>query len=747
MEKSAQEIESLGGRITHQFTDKVLVAELPDDVDPQSLKKSKLEAPRSLDAVSQLAVDAWNAKQLKSRSRSAASARAKPLSWDAPGYEPPLYDKTGKPVARSRRSAGEKIARSTGTPTSLVLEGSVAVGVVVVSSTQPGLQISAVENAKIFAEVQEGLDFLAKAEPNANVSFVYDVRFETVSVPPSPMREISVGWRGWPASFASNVEASVMWNNDKAFFFKGNQYLRYDVKTDKVDAGYPKPIAGNWKGFPASFAAGIDAAVMWNNGKAYFFKGSEYIRFDVKTDKTDAGYPKPIAGNWKGFPASFATGIDAAVAWKDNKKAYFFKGSEYIRFDIAADKTDSGYPLPITGNWKGWPASFAAGVDTGILWNNGIAYFFKDNFYIRHHLADDSVDSGYDVYEVPWRDAALQQMGFADTTKYVKSIQAAKGTKWAYAAYFTKYPLNHFAYAINDKLVMHYDNDGWGTDSINTVFAHETCHIFGADDEYAASKCVCGSLHGQLQFPNNNCVNCPGAHIPCLMDANVLSLCVWSRGQIGWNYGLSKLDAAALWNNGKAYFFDGGFYSRYDVLADKTDTGYPRNLDASNWPGWPASFKSGIDASVVWNNGKAYFFKGDQYIRYDMKTDKVESGYPKKITGNWPGFTGAFAAGIDAVVVWNNGKAYFFKGDQYLRYDMKTDKVDAGWPKKISGNWTGFPAAFNAGVDAAVAWNNGKAYFFKGDDYVRYDMKTDKVDAGWPKKITANWPGLVKMKV
>ena len=38
--------------------------------------------------------------------------------------------------------------------------------------------------------------------------------------------------------------------------------------------------------------------------------------------------------------------IDAVVKWND-KKAYFFKNSQYVRYEIAADEADSGYPEDI----------------------------------------------------------------------------------------------------------------------------------------------------------------------------------------------------------------------------------------------------------------------------------------------------------------------------------------------------------------------------------------------------------------
>jgi hypothetical protein len=35
--------------------------------------------------------------------------------------------------------------------------------------------------------------------------------------------------------------------------------------------------------------------------------------------------------------------------------------------------------------------------------------------------------------------------------------------------------------------------------------------------------------------------------------------------------------------------------------------------------------------------GKAYFFRGDQFVRYDWAQNKVDEGYPRLIVGSWPG--------------------------------------------------------------------------------------------------------------
>lgn len=349
VQAATQEIVSLGGRVTQQFTDVVLTAQLPDSVNLQALQHSTTTPPSSLDPISQLAVDAWQGLQARSRAVATPSP-TQGLSWDTPGYTPPQYIHTEPDAILPVMLIDEQPEESTGTATSRYMVGSIAVGVMIVSGTQADLVFSSDEQRQIIQEVQEGLNFLANAEPRANITFVYDIQLVTVSAAPGSTAD-------------------------------------------------------------------------------------------------------------------------------------------------------------------------------------------------------------YESAEAPWRNAALAQLGFpasrAGSVHYVQNLRSSRRTDWAYVGYFTKYPLHHFAYAVAEKVTMHYGNDGWGSDQINRVFAHETCHIFGAADEYG--NCACGGSHGELGFPNNNCVKCTGTHVPCLMEANVLDLCQWSRGQIGWDERLFPSSirlAQAMWLHG-----------------------------------------------------------------------------------------------------------------------------------------------------------------------------------------------------
>lgn len=157
--------------------------------------------------------------------------------------------------------------------------------------------------------------------------------------------------------------------------------------------------------------------------------------------------------------------------------------------------------------------------------------------------------------EARWRDPAMQQLGYATgmagVSAYVEKIRANLGTTWTYCAFFTKYPLGHFAYASigGPRLVMQYANDGWGPDNIDRVFAHESGHIFGAPDEYAASGCNCGGSFGFYGRANTNCANCaPSGGVDCLMKGNSWTMCVHTPYHLG--FPLVQQTYTGVWRQG-----------------------------------------------------------------------------------------------------------------------------------------------------------------------------------------------------
>jgi hypothetical protein len=171
---------------------------------------------------------------------------------------------------------------------------------------------------------------------------------------------IAANWGSgrWPSTFASGVDAAVSFTNEPAliWFFKGSQYVRYNLASDVVEGG-PIDIAPNWPGWPATFSSGVDAAVPGRGaqyeGMAWLFKGSEYIRYNNNSGvgQVDVG-PTPIAAAWRGWPESFA-GVDCAISGvgSDSEVIYFLYGEEFISYDLAADKVVTS-PKPISSKWQ-----------------------------------------------------------------------------------------------------------------------------------------------------------------------------------------------------------------------------------------------------------------------------------------------------------------------------------------------------------------------------------------------------------
>ncbi|XP_067879381.1 matrix metalloproteinase-21-like isoform X2 [Heterodontus francisci] len=133
------------------------------------------------------------------------------------------------------------------------------------------------------------------------------------------------------------------------YFFRDSWYWMYENRNNRTRYGDPLPICSGWRGIPA---AGIDAFVhvcTWSKEAAYFFKGTQYWRYDHLNDRAytedphGVRYPKLIS---QGFPG-ISGPINAALFDRRDQCIYFFKESMVTAFNVNTNRRVTGYPKRI----------------------------------------------------------------------------------------------------------------------------------------------------------------------------------------------------------------------------------------------------------------------------------------------------------------------------------------------------------------------------------------------------------------
>ncbi|XP_036617757.1 matrix metalloproteinase-19 isoform X2 [Trichosurus vulpecula] len=178
-----------------------------------------------------------------------------------------------------------------------------------------------------------------------------------------------------------------------------------------------------------------------------------------------------------------------------------------------------------------------------------------------------------------------------------------------------------------------------------------------------------------------------------------------------------ELDAMMLGPHGKTYAFKGDYV--WTVTGSRLG---PLFHVATLWKGLPGN----LDAAVYSPRTKwIHFFKGNMIWRY--MGFKLVPGFPKRLSHVGPN--------LDAALYWPlNQKVFLFKGSGYWQWDELAVNDFSRYPKPIGKLFTGVPDK----PSAALSWQDGKVYFFKGKKYWRLNQQL-RVEKGFPKDTSQNW--------
>ncbi|MCT8344484.1 hemopexin repeat-containing protein [Photorhabdus kleinii] len=244
--------------------------------------------------------------------------------------------------------------------------------------------------------------------------------------------------------------------NTNTYLFLNSENIKYydDPQINKGDT--PQLISKDWPNLPVEFQRHIDDVINLN-GYLYFFKGSQYLKFDIAKAQVSEG-PKHIIEGWPGLRGTeFENGIDAATEFVDTKRdvVCFFKGRDCIDYTVSSHTISK---KTISDRWETIEkyAGFNANLDTVVLWKSiagSLIYFFKDNNYIRYNTQSNTIDIGPTSIQTYWHGITFNRVqamvsvdadllgsqncggkfGTSDTGKYC--FQLPQNTKFRLTAY------------------------------------------------------------------------------------------------------------------------------------------------------------------------------------------------------------------------------------------------------------------------------------------------------------------------
>ena len=201
-----KEIERLGGRVVHVYAPHILIGEIAPEIEPQILALANVARicrqrlqPAEVQAYGPLAVQAvkgWNRRFAASLQAIKAERANEGKSWGAPGYAPEGPVQPPRGLRSPDKAASSAQAQTERPDSSAYLIGQVAVNIILVEGRAAPYTFTQTERDTVVAEIQDGLGWLASAEPRARVSWFYELRQISLDLDPAQVPDFSEDtWR------------------------------------------------------------------------------------------------------------------------------------------------------------------------------------------------------------------------------------------------------------------------------------------------------------------------------------------------------------------------------------------------------------------------------------------------------------------------------------------------------------------------------------------------------------------------
>jgi hypothetical protein len=213
---------------------------------------------------------------------------------------------------------------------------------------------------------------------------------------------------------------------------------------------------------------------------------------------------------------------------------------------------------------------------------------------------------------------------------------------------------------------------------------------------------------------------------------------------------LNLIRVAIDWTETHAILFlDSGKYSHYSYALDQVESGYPRAVDESVWPGLSGLVQDVLCGFPRGDGTVCLFLRGGRYMVYGQDPRRVVVQPATMTEDQWP-VIAKYREKIRTCVKWPDNQVYlFFDNDEYIRFDARTYQPAHPAPYFYSeATWPGLSSAIphTNQLVTATRFNDAVAYFFFDEGkYIRYDVKGDRTVP--PVRLVSDntWPGIERL--